>query len=71
MSYSKGRIVPGVLNDALPFKVFIPFIFVRVFISAPLAYETLEINPIPDHQLKLFHNTNNLLNCLGQVHNIV
>lgn len=72
MSYSKSRIVLGFLNDSFPFKVYIPFVLVRVCISVPLAYERLEINPVPDLKLLLFlHNTNNLLNCLGQVHNIV
>lgn len=72
MLYGKSRIVPGVLNDGFPFEVFIPFMFVRVFISVSLAYERLETNLISDLQLLLFlHNTNNLLNCLGQVHNIL
>lgn len=72
MSYRKSRIVPGLSNDTFPFKVFIPFVFVRIFISVPLAYETAEINPVPDLLLLLFlHNINNLLNCLEQVHNII
>ena len=70
MSYSKGRIAPGVFNDAFLFKVFIPSIFVRVFISVPLPYERLEIKPVPNLQLLFSHDTNNLLSCLGQVHNI-
>lgn len=37
--HSVKQKVPGILNDAFLFKVFIPFIFVRVFISVPLAYE--------------------------------
>lgn len=54
------------MNDAFLFKVFIPFIFVRVFISVPLAYERLQINPIPDLQLLSLHNTS-LLSCLEEV----
>lgn len=58
--------VPGILNDYFLFKEFIPFIFVRVFISVPLTYERLEINPIPDLQLLSLHNTS-LPDCLGQL----